>query len=53
MALEIVAGTKAKFQWVQMRKKVRKHEHQCRKFGVKAMKAVAAWEEGWRKRAFF
>lgn len=36
LALEMVAGTKAKFQWLQTRKKVRKHEHWCRKFGVKA-----------------
>lgn len=40
VALETVAGTEAKFQAVQTRKKVRKHEHQCRKFGVKAMRAV-------------
>lgn len=53
MALETVAGTEAKFQGVQTRKKVRKHEHWCRKFGVKAMKAVAAGEEGWRNRALF
>lgn len=55
MAFETVAGTEAKFQWVPRRKKVRKHEleHWCRKFGVKAMKAVAAGEEGWRNRAFF
>lgn len=53
MALETVAGTEAKFQGVQTRKKARKHEHWCRKFGVKAMKAVAAGKEGWRNRAFF
>ena len=53
MALETVAGTQAKFQWLQTRKKVRKHEPWCRKFGVKAMKAVAAGEEGWRNRDFF
>ena len=53
VALETVAGTEAKFQGVQTRKKVRKHGHWCRKFGVKAMKAVAAGEEGRRNRALF
>ena len=38
---------------IPLQKKVRKHEPWCRKFGVKAMKAVAAGEEGWRNRAFF
>lgn len=41
-----MAGTEGKFQWVQARKKVRKHKHRGQKFGVEAMKAVAEGRKG-------
>jgi hypothetical protein len=45
--------TETKGQRGQLRKKLRKPEHQGGKFGLKAMKAVAAGEEGWRSRGLF